>query len=91
LDNIANVAKTVSCFQAFVNGLVWLNHIDLRGNDMPFWQRFLVLLAAVMGVSFITGLIWHALFDFYLPSYISGVVGGLSAVFIWDLLKKKKL
>jgi hypothetical protein len=85
------VAKTVSCFQAFVNGLVWLNHIDLRGNNMPFWQRFLVLLVAVMGVSFIAGLIWHALFDFYLPSYISGVVGGLSAVFIWDLLKKKKL
>jgi hypothetical protein len=51
----------------------------------------LVLLAAVMGVSFIAGLIWHALFDFYLPSYISGVVGGLSAIFIWDLLKKKKL
>lgn len=58
---------------------------------MPFWQRLLILLVAVMSVSFIVGLIWHALFDLYLPSYISGVVGGLSAVFIWDLLKKKKL
>ncbi len=57
---------------------------------MPFWQRLLVLLAAVMGVSFIAGLIWHAVFGFYLPSYVSGVVGGLSAVLIWDLLKKTK-
>ena len=57
---------------------------------MPFWKRFLILLVAVMVVSFIVDLIWHALFDFYLPSYISGVVGGLSAVFIWDILKKIK-
>jgi hypothetical protein len=57
---------------------------------MPFWQRFLILLAAVMAVSIIVSLIWHALFDFYLPSYISGVVGGLSAVLIWDILKKTK-
>ena len=51
---------------------------------MPFWQRFLVLLAAVMGVSFIVGYIWHSLFGFNLPAYVSGVVGGLSAVLIWE-------
>jgi cytochrome b subunit of formate dehydrogenase len=57
---------------------------------MPFWQRSLILLAAVMAVSFIVGIIWHSLLGFYLPGYISGVVGGLSAVLIWDLLKKAK-
>lgn len=57
---------------------------------MVFWQRLLVLVAAVMGVSVIAGLIWHSVFGFYLPSYVSGVVGGLSAVVIWDLLKKTK-
>ncbi len=57
---------------------------------MPFWQRFLILLVAVMAVSFIVGMIWHSLFGFNLPSYVSGVVGGLSAVLIWDLLKKTK-
>ena len=57
---------------------------------MPFWQRSLILVVAVMAVSFIFGLIWHAVFGFYLPSYVSGVVGGLSAVLIWDLLKKTK-
>lgn len=57
---------------------------------MPFWQRSLILLVAVMAVSFIVGIIWHSLFGFYLPSYVSGVVGGLSAVLIWDILKKSK-
>lgn len=57
---------------------------------MPFWQRSLILLVAVMAVSVIVGSIWHALFSFYLPSYVSGVIGGLSAVLIWDLLKKTK-
>ena len=57
---------------------------------MPFWQRSLILLVAVMAVSFIVGMVWHALFGFYLPGYVSGVVGGLSAVLIWDLLKKTK-
>jgi len=44
----------------------------------------------VMAVSFLVGIVWHALFSFYLPSYVSGVIGGLSAVFIWDLLKRIK-
>ena len=57
---------------------------------MPFWQRILILLVAVVGVSVIVSMIWHALFSFYLPSYVSGVIGGLSAVLIWDLLKKTK-
>lgn len=57
---------------------------------MPFWQRSLILLVAVMVVSFLVGILWHALFSFYLPSYISGVIGGISAVFIWDLLKRIK-
>lgn len=82
--------STAQGVPARVNGLVWMHRIQLRGVDMPFWQRFLVLLAAVMGVSFIVGYIWNSLFGFNLPSYISGVVGGLSAVLIWDMLKKTK-
>jgi hypothetical protein len=30
------------------------------------------------------------MWGYYLPSYVSGVVGGLSAVLIWDILKKIK-
>jgi len=55
---------------------------------MPFWQRSLILLAAMMAVSFLVGYLWHSLFGFSLPSYVSGVVGGLTAVPLWDLLKR---
>ena len=57
---------------------------------MPFWQRILILLAAMMAASFIVGFIWQYLFGFVLPSYISGVIGGLTAVPLWDFLKRVK-
>jgi hypothetical protein len=57
---------------------------------MPFWQRSLVLLVAMMAVSFIFGLIWNSVFGFDLPAYVSGVVGGLTAVPLWELLKRVK-
>lgn len=55
---------------------------------MPFWQRSLILLVAMMAISFLVGLLWSSLFGFNLPSYVSGVVGGLTAVPLWDLLKR---
>lgn len=57
---------------------------------MPFWQRVLVLLLAVLTVSFLVGLLWNYVFGFALPSYVSGVIGGLTAVPLWDLLKRIK-
>jgi hypothetical protein len=58
---------------------------------MPFWQRSLAILVAMMVVSFIVGLIWRSLFGFGLPGYASGVVGGLTAVPLWEFLKRVKL
>ena len=57
---------------------------------MPFWQRSLITLVAMMAISFLVGLLWNSLFGFNLPSYVSGVVGGLTAVPLWDLLKRVK-
>ena len=57
---------------------------------MPFWQRSLVLLAAILAVSLVFDIIWHWLFGFSLPGYASGVVGGLTAVPLWDILKRVK-
>ena len=57
---------------------------------MPFWQRSLILLVAMLAVSFLVGLLWNSLFGFNLPSYVSGVIGGLTAVPLWDLLKRIK-
>ena len=39
---------------------------------MPFWQRSLITLVAMMAISFLVGLLWNSLFGFNLPSYVSG-------------------
>ena len=57
---------------------------------MIFWQRLLVLVLAMVSVSFLVGMIWQSLLGFNLPGYVSGVVGGLTAVPLWDLLKRIK-
>lgn len=55
---------------------------------MPFWQRCLVTLVAMVIASFLAGYIWHSVFSFSLPSYVSGVIGGLTAVPLWEFLKR---
>jgi hypothetical protein len=57
---------------------------------MPFWQRLLILLIAILAVSFLVDLLWQNLFGFALPTYVTGVIGGLTAVPVWDLLKRIK-
>jgi Na+/glutamate symporter len=55
---------------------------------MPLWQRLLVTLIAMAAASLIVGLVWRALFGFELPSYLGGVVGGITAVPTWEFLKR---
>jgi hypothetical protein len=55
---------------------------------LPFWQRLLITIAAMLLASWIVGLIWQALFNFDLPSYLAGLVGGLAALPIWDFLRR---
>ncbi|CAB1058989.1 hypothetical protein D1BOALGB6SA_3747 [Olavius sp. associated proteobacterium Delta 1] len=55
---------------------------------MPIWQRLVLTIVAIVVASFIVGLIWHKLFGFTLPSYIGGVIGGLTAVPVWELLRR---
>jgi hypothetical protein len=57
---------------------------------MTFWQRLLALLVAVVVISLVFNLLWHSLFNFALPAYVSGLVGGLTAVPVWDALKRIK-
>jgi hypothetical protein len=56
--------------------------------DMPFWQRLVITIVAMLGVSFLVGLIWSALFGFALPSYLGGMIGGLTALPVWEFLKR---
>lgn len=37
--------------------------------------------------SFIAGLAWRGMFDARIPSYLSGLIGGITALGIWELLR----
>ena len=57
---------------------------------MPFWQRLLITMVAMLVASIMTGLLWRAVFDAALPSYLAGVAGGLAALPVWEFLKPWK-
>jgi len=58
--------------------------------NMPFWQRLSITLVAMLAASFILGVFWRSLFNIPLPSYIAGIVGGLTALPVWEFLKRIK-
>jgi hypothetical protein len=60
------------------------------GEKMPFWQRLIILIIAILVISFLFDLLWQYVLGFALPAYVTGVVGGLAAVPVWDLLKRIK-
>ncbi len=55
---------------------------------MPLWQRLLITVATMLVTSFIAGLLWRWLFNTEIPGYLSGVVGGIMALPVWELLKR---
>ena len=55
---------------------------------MPMWQRLAITLLAMLVVSFLAGLLTPALLGFALPSYVAGVIGGLTAIPVWEFLKR---
>lgn len=55
---------------------------------MPMWQRLLATLVAMLATSFVAGLLWQAVFGISLPSYIGGLVGGMTAVPVWEFLRR---
>jgi hypothetical protein len=55
---------------------------------MPLWQRLLITLAVMLVTSFVAGLIWQGLFNAEIPSYLGGIVGGITAVPAWEFLKR---
>ncbi len=58
---------------------------------MPLWQRLLITIATMLVTSFVAGLLWRWLFSTDIPSYLSGVVGGVTALPMWELLKRIEL
>jgi hypothetical protein len=55
---------------------------------MPLWQKLLITLGTMLLTSFAAGLLWHWVFNSDIPSYLSGVVGGVTAVPMWEFLKR---
>jgi len=55
---------------------------------LPFWLRLVLTIVVMLATSWIAGLIWSQFFSFPLPSYAAGVIGGLSALPMWDFLKR---
>ena len=57
---------------------------------MAFWKRFLITIVAMFVISLVVGLIWGKVFGANMPGYLSGIVGGLAALPVWEFLKRFK-
>ena len=55
---------------------------------MPLWQRLLITLAVMLAASFLAGYLWRWMFNSEMPAYLSGAIGGLSAVPTWEFLRR---
>lgn len=56
---------------------------------MTFWTRAAITVAAMLIASSLIGLLWRSAFNVDIPSYFSGLVGGLAAVVTWELLRRR--
>lgn len=57
---------------------------------MPLWPRLLVTTFAMLLASLIAGLIWQGIFDVGIPGYLGGIVGGLAALPVWEILRRPR-
>jgi Na+/glutamate symporter len=57
---------------------------------LVFWQRVILTALAMVLASLIAAELWRAAFGVELPSYLSGLVGGMVAIPVWALSKRTK-
>ena len=55
---------------------------------MPLWPRLLITTIAMLVASLVAGLIWQGIFNVGIPSYLGGIVGGLAALPVWEVLRR---
>jgi hypothetical protein len=55
---------------------------------MKLRHRLLATVIAILVASYAAGWLWLALFDFTIPGYIAGMVGGLAAIPVWEWLRR---
>lgn len=56
---------------------------------MAIWKRLLITLVIMVVASFLAGLAWRGMFDARIPSYLSGLIGGVTALAIWEFLRNR--
>lgn len=56
---------------------------------MSLAKRLAIAVAAMLIASLLVGTLWLWVFESRIPSYFSGVVGGLAALGVWELLRTK--
>ena len=56
---------------------------------MTIWKRLLITLVIMVVASFLAGLAWRGMFDARIPSYLSGLIGGVTALAIWEFLRNR--
>lgn len=54
---------------------------------MKLWHKIIITIVAMLVASFVVGRLWFMAFDFAIPSYLAGAVGGLTAIPVWELLR----
>jgi hypothetical protein len=64
------------------------SHSDGRRSLLSFWRRLLITLGVIVLSSFVAGLLWNWVFGAGIPSYLGGIVGGLTALPTWEFLKR---
>jgi hypothetical protein len=61
---------------------------SLRRKGMVFWKRLLITIIAMLVASVIVAWVWRGVFNSLMPGYLEGVIGGLTALPVWELLKR---
>jgi hypothetical protein len=54
---------------------------------MPFWLRVILTVAAMLIASSIASRIWFWAVHSDIPGYLSGAIGGITAVLLWEVLR----
>ncbi len=56
---------------------------------MRLGRRLGITFVAMLAASLAAGMLWLWIFDSRIPSYLSGVIGGLAALGVWELLRSR--
>lgn len=56
---------------------------------MKLTRRLGITVIAMLAASLAVGMLWLWVFDTRIPSYFSGVIGGLAALGVWELLRSR--